>query len=127
MSQVRILVRAQDYLLGTKMKWFSNANNSEMESGCGTVRKTDGSPTRDHHSNPTNDKKFFVPAPMMKRLSLELGGKNAAIVFKDARLDKAIPTLLRAAFLNQVSALRSLRPISVTFKIASLNLTINRQ
>ena len=56
------------------------------------------------------DKSLFVPAPMMKRLSLELGGKNAAIVFKDARLDKAIPTLLRAAFLNQVSALRSLRP-----------------
>ena len=41
-------------------------------------------------------------APMMKRLSLELGGKNAAIVFGDARLDKAIPTLLRASFLNQV-------------------------
>ena len=40
---------------------------------------------------------------MMKRLSLELGGKNAAVVFKDARLDKAIPTLLRASFLNQVS------------------------
>ena len=39
---------------------------------------------------------------MMKRLSLELGGKNAAIVFGDARLDKAIPTLLRASFLNQV-------------------------
>ena len=41
-------------------------------------------------------------APMMKRLSLELGGKNAAVVFADARLDKAIPTLLRASFLNQV-------------------------
>lgn len=40
-------------------------------------------------------------APMMKRLSLELGGKNAAVVFADARLDQAVPTLLRAAFLNQ--------------------------
>ena len=60
MSQVRILVRAQDYLMGTKMKWFSNANNSEMESGCGTVFKAGGYPTRDHHLNPTNDKKFFV-------------------------------------------------------------------
>jgi acyl-CoA reductase-like NAD-dependent aldehyde dehydrogenase len=38
----------------------------------------------------------------MKRLSLELGGKNAAVVFADARLDKAIPTLIRASFLNQV-------------------------
>jgi acyl-CoA reductase-like NAD-dependent aldehyde dehydrogenase len=42
---------------------------------------------------------------MMKRLSLELGGKNPAIVFADARLDKAIPTLLRASFLNQVCIL----------------------
>ena len=38
---------------------------------------------------------------MMKRLSLELGGKNPALVFKDARLDQAVPTLIRAAFLNQ--------------------------
>jgi acyl-CoA reductase-like NAD-dependent aldehyde dehydrogenase len=42
-----------------------------------------------------------VAAPMMKRLSLELGGKNPALVFADARLDQAIPTLIRAAFLNQ--------------------------
>ena len=27
-------------------------------------------------------------APMMKKLSLELGGKNAAIVYDDADLDK---------------------------------------
>ena len=37
----------------------------------------------------------------MKRLSLELGGKNPALVFKDARLDQAVPTLIRGAFLNQ--------------------------
>jgi len=42
-----------------------------------------------------------IAAPMMKRLSLELGGKNAAIVFEDARLDQAIPTLIRAGFVNQ--------------------------
>ena len=58
MSQVRILVRAQDYLLGTKMKWFSNANNSEMESGCGTCPPP--TTTRDHHSNPTKDKNVFL-------------------------------------------------------------------
>ena len=33
--------------------------------------------------------------------SLELGGKNAAIVFDDAKLDQAIPTLIRAGFVNQ--------------------------
>ena len=34
-------------------------------------------------------------------ISLELGGKNAALVFEDARLDQAIPTLIRAGFVNQ--------------------------
>eukprot|EP00095_Tigriopus_kingsejongensis_P012399 snap_masked-scaffold364_size194629-processed-gene-0.15 protein:Tk12399 transcript:snap_masked-scaffold364_size194629-processed-gene-0.15-mRNA-1 annotation:"hypothetical protein DAPPUDRAFT_128869" len=42
-----------------------------------------------------------IAAPMMKKVSLELGGKNAAILFQDANLDKAIPTLIKAAFLNQ--------------------------
>ena len=42
-----------------------------------------------------------VAAPMMKRLSLELGGKNAALVFADANLDQAVKTLIRGAFLNQ--------------------------
>lgn len=34
------------------------------------------------------------------RISLELGGKNAAIVLKDADMSKAIPGLLGGAFLN---------------------------
>jgi len=42
-----------------------------------------------------------VAAPMMKRLSLELGGKNPALVFDDANLEQAVATLIRAAFLNQ--------------------------
>lgn len=42
-----------------------------------------------------------IAAPMMKKLSLELGGKNAAIVFGDANLERAIPTLIKASFLNQ--------------------------
>jgi aminomuconate-semialdehyde/2-hydroxymuconate-6-semialdehyde dehydrogenase len=39
-------------------------------------------------------------APMFKKLSLELGGKNATIVLDDANLDKAIPGITRAGFLN---------------------------
>ena len=35
------------------------------------------------------------------QLSLELGGKNAAIVFEDAKMDQAITTLIRAGFVNQ--------------------------
>ena len=42
-----------------------------------------------------------IAAPMMKKLSLEMGGKNAAIIFDDAKLDKVIPTMLRSCFLNQ--------------------------
>ncbi|MEC9372873.1 MAG: aldehyde dehydrogenase [Planctomycetota bacterium] len=40
-------------------------------------------------------------APMFKKLSLELGGKNPNIIFADADLDRAIPESLRAAFANQ--------------------------
>jgi len=39
--------------------------------------------------------------PMFKRVSLELGGKNAAIVFADADLDQAIPGVLKSSFENQ--------------------------
>jgi len=40
-------------------------------------------------------------APLFKKLSLELGGKNANIVFADADLDAAIEGSLRSSFANQ--------------------------
>lgn len=40
-------------------------------------------------------------APLMKKLSLELGGKNANIVFKDCDLDECIATTVRSSFANQ--------------------------
>ena len=42
-----------------------------------------------------------MSAPHFKKLSLELGGKNANIIFKDADLKKAISMSLRSSFLNQ--------------------------
>jgi aminomuconate-semialdehyde/2-hydroxymuconate-6-semialdehyde dehydrogenase len=39
-------------------------------------------------------------APMFKKLSLELGGKNATIVLEDADLDQAVQGAVRAAFTN---------------------------
>lgn len=39
-------------------------------------------------------------APMFKKLSLELGGKNASIVLEDADLEIAVPGVLRSSFLN---------------------------
>ena len=42
-----------------------------------------------------------VTAPMFKKLSLELGGKNPNIVFADADFDKSVSFASRAAFTNQ--------------------------
>ena len=39
-------------------------------------------------------------APMFKKLSLELGGKNSSIILDDADLDIAVPGVVRAGFLN---------------------------
>ncbi len=40
-------------------------------------------------------------APMFKKLSLELGGKNPNIIFADADLDEAVKTSIRSSFWNQ--------------------------
>ena len=42
-----------------------------------------------------------VAAPMFKKLSLELGGKNANIIFADCDFDKMITETVRSSFLNQ--------------------------
>ena len=42
-----------------------------------------------------------VAAPMFKKLSLELGGKNPNIIFDDADLNEAVKTSVRSSFLNQ--------------------------
>lgn len=40
-------------------------------------------------------------APDFKKLTLEMGGKNPAVLFADADLDLALPGIVRAAFTNQ--------------------------
>lgn len=42
-----------------------------------------------------------VAAPMFKKLSLELGGKNPNIIFADCDFDKMIKTTLHSSFANQ--------------------------
>lgn len=42
-----------------------------------------------------------VAAPMFKKLSLELGGKNPNIIFSDCDFDQAVKQSVRAAFTNQ--------------------------
>ncbi len=42
-----------------------------------------------------------VAAPMFKKLSLELGGKNPNIIFADCNFDKAVAESVRSSFTNQ--------------------------
>jgi len=49
----------------------------------------------------TGQKIAASAAPRLLKVSLELGGKNPALVFDDADLDKTIPGLVRAGFTNQ--------------------------
>ena len=42
-----------------------------------------------------------VAAPMFKKLSLELGGKNANIIFADCDFEKMLNETVRSSFLNQ--------------------------
>lgn len=42
-----------------------------------------------------------IAAPMFKKLSLELGGKNPNIIFADCDFDKAVKTSVRSSFANQ--------------------------
>ena len=42
-----------------------------------------------------------VAAPMFKKISLELGGKNPNIIFADCDFDKAVQTTVRSSFSNQ--------------------------
>lgn len=49
----------------------------------------------------TGQRVAATAAPMFKKLSLELGGKNPNIVFADADLDEAIAVSIQSSFANQ--------------------------
>uniref|UniRef100_A0A4X1VDQ2 Aldehyde dehydrogenase domain-containing protein n=1 Tax=Sus scrofa TaxID=9823 RepID=A0A4X1VDQ2_PIG len=53
-------------------------------------------------SQPTAERITQLSAPHCKKLSLELGGKNPAIIFEDANLEECVPTTVRSSFANQV-------------------------
>ena len=65
-----------------------------------------------------------VAAPMFKKLSLELGGKNPNIIFADCDFDKMLNETVRSSFLNQGeiclcgSRIFVERPIYDKFKVA---------
>ncbi|CAL4060495.1 unnamed protein product [Meganyctiphanes norvegica] len=43
----------------------------------------------------------LATAPLFKKMSLEMGGKNAAVVFSDCDLESCVSTMLRSSFINQ--------------------------
>jgi len=49
----------------------------------------------------TGEKIAATAAPMFKKISLELGGKNPNIIFEDADFDNAVKMSTKAAFSNQ--------------------------
>lgn len=53
-------------------------------------------------SQPTAERITQLSAPHCKKLSLELGGKNPAIIFEDANLEECIPATVQSSFANQV-------------------------
>ncbi len=65
-----------------------------------------------------------LAAPMFKKLSLELGGKNPTVIFADCNFDKMLKTVLRSSFENQGqiclcgSRILVERPIYEKFKLA---------
>ena len=77
----------------------------------------------------TGTKIAEVAAPMFKKLSLELGGKNPNIVFADADFDLALEMAVKASFSNQGqiclcgSRLFVERPIYAKFKAAFVEKT----
>ncbi len=49
----------------------------------------------------TGEKVATSAAPSFKKLSLELGGKNASVVFADCDMESTVAGVVRAGFLNQ--------------------------
>lgn len=49
----------------------------------------------------TGKKITATAAPMLKKLSLELGGKNPNLIFADCDFEKAVQTSIQSSFLNQ--------------------------
>jgi aminomuconate-semialdehyde/2-hydroxymuconate-6-semialdehyde dehydrogenase len=72
-----------------------------------------------------------IAAPMFKKLSLELGGKNPNIIFADCDFDDALSTTMRSSFANQGqiclcgSRIFIERPIYEKFKAAFVEKTKN--
>ncbi|KAK3578193.1 hypothetical protein CHS0354_015244 [Potamilus streckersoni] len=49
----------------------------------------------------TAEKLRLAAAPFCKKLSLELGGKNPAVIFSNTDLEKCVEVTIRSSFLNQ--------------------------
>lgn len=70
-------------------------------------------------SQPTAERIMQLSAPHCKKLSLELGGKNPALIFEDANLEECIPTTVRSSFANQVVLWFFFFPFVYLFQLCS--------
>ncbi|HEX2066104.1 MAG TPA: aldehyde dehydrogenase [Candidatus Thermoplasmatota archaeon] len=71
------------------------------EAGQALVEHTDVKAISFTGGTATGRRVAATAAPLFKKLSLELGGKNPSIVFADADLDQAVAGVADAAFRNQ--------------------------
>ena len=69
--------------------------------GAPLVAHSDGDLVSCTGGTSTGEKVAASAAPAFKKLSLELGGKNASIVFADCDMEATVAGVVRAGFLNQ--------------------------
>jgi len=78
----------------------ANVVHGDGEAGAAVVSHPDVAAVSFTGGTATGKRVAEAAAPQFKKLSLELGGKNATIVFKDCDFEATVQATVRAAFLN---------------------------
>lgn len=80
---------------------FNLVHGYGHEAGAALVEHPDVAAVSFTGGTVTGAKVAAAAAPRFKKLSLELGGKNASVVFADCDFDATVEGVVRAGFLNQ--------------------------
>jgi len=95
------VVREAAEALGAPPGVFNLVHGLGPEAGQALVEHSDVAAISFTGGTATGAKVAATAAPMFKKLSLELGGKNPTIVFADCDLEPTLDGAVRAGFLNQ--------------------------